>query len=315
MNLLIAESVGFSEDAVAQLQAVAEVTTADLSREQLLESVPGVEALWVRLRTPIDREVLDRGTRLRAIITATTGLDHVDLQACEERGIKVFSLRGERDFLKDILATAEHTVLLMLAWLRRLPAATSHVRDGGWDRDLFRGGELRGRTVGVLGYGRLGTLVARLLVAFGAEVLTSDPLVGADQVESPVTWVPLDVLLSRCAIVSLHVPLDASTHHLINRAAIDQMRPDALLVNTSRGDVVDEHALLEALKSYTLGGYATDVLHGESATGMAHHPLVELAGSDGRVLVTPHIGGATWESTHKTEEFLAARVASWIQSQ
>jgi D-3-phosphoglycerate dehydrogenase len=314
MNVLIAESEGFSEDAVAQLQRVAEVTTADLSRERLLESLPDVEILWVRLRTPIDREVLERGARLRAIVTATTGLDHVDLEACKERGVEVFSLRGERDFLKDILATAEHTVLLMLAWLRRLPAATSHVVEGGWDRDLFRGGELRGRTVGVLGYGRLGTLVARLLVAFGAEVLTSDPEVNADQVEAPVTWVPPDVLLSRSAIVSLHVPLDATTRHLIDRAAIDKMRPDALLVNTSRGDVVDELALLEALKGNTLGGYATDVLHGERATGMAHHPLVELAASDTRVLVTPHIGGATWESTHKTEEVLAARVAAWIQS-
>jgi len=314
MNLLIAESGGFSKRAVAQLQRVASVRTADLSREHLLESLSDVEVLWVRLRTPIDREVLDRGVRLRAIVTATTGLDHVDLEACTARGIEVFSLRGERDFLKDILATAEHTLLLMLAWLRRLPAATSHVVQGGWDRDLFRGGELRGRTVGVLGYGRLGTLVARLLVAFGAEVLTSDPRVEADQVEAHVTWVPRDVLLSRSTIVSLHVPLDASTEHLIDSAALDKMRPDALLVNTSRGGVVDEHAVAEALKASLLGGYATDVLQGERATGMAHHPLVELAASDARVLVTPHIGGATWESTHKTEEFLAARVAAWIQS-
>ena len=121
MKVLIAESAGFSPQAIEALQGVGDVTAADLSRAQLLEAVRETEVLWVRLRTPIDREVLDRAPALRAVVTATTGLDHIDLETCEERGVEVFSLRGEQAFLKDILATAEHTILLMLAWLRQLP--------------------------------------------------------------------------------------------------------------------------------------------------------------------------------------------------
>lgn len=315
MKVLIAESGGFSPEATAMLEAVADVTSADLSRPELLEEVGDVEVLWVRLRTPIDREVLDRAPKLKAIVTATTGLDHIDLEACQERGVEVFSLRGEQAFLKDILATAEHTILLMLAWLRQLPSATRHVEGGGWDRDPFRGGEIRGRTVGVLGYGRLGKLVARLLVAFGARVLTHDPHVGPDEVEAPTRWVPLDELLGQCSILSLHVPLESQTRHLIDATTLTGMQPGALLINTSRGDVVDEAAVLQALESEHLGGYAADVLSGERSSGMGHHPLVRLAASDPRVLLTPHIGGATWESTHKTERFLAARVAAWIPAQ
>ena len=314
MKVLIAESAGFSPAAIASLREVSDVVTHDLQKAELLEAVHDVDVLWVRLRHTIDAEVLDRAPRLRAVVTATTGLDHIDLQACRERGIEVFSLRGERAFLKDILATAEHTVLLMLAWLRRLPTATRHVEEGGWNRDLFRGGELRGRTVGVLGYGRLGTLVARILTAFGAEVLTHDPNVAAYDVESPTRWVERDILLQRSSIVSLHVPLTDANTHLIDARTLAAMPSDALLVNTSRGAVVDEQAVLEALDASTLGGYATDVLSGESASGMGHHPVVQRAAMDPRVLVTPHIGGATWESTHKTEEFLAGRLEEWIRT-
>jgi len=314
MKVLIAESGGFSPAAIAALREVAEVTTGDLNKAQLLESIRDADVLWVRLRHPIGTEILERAPNLRAVVTATTGLDHIDLDACRARGIEVFSLRGERAFLKDILATAEHTVLLMLAWLRRLPAATRHVEEGGWNRDLFRGGELRGRTVGVLGYGRLGTLVARILTAFGAKVLTYDPHVSAADVEAPAQWVEREVLLAQSSIVSLHVPLNEENTHLIDATMLSHMNAGALLVNTSRGAVVDEQAVLEALNAKTLGGYATDVLSGESADGMGHHPLVQRAAVDSRVLVTPHIGGATWESTHKTEEFLAERVTQWMRT-
>lgn len=314
MKILIAESAGFSERAIHSLREVAEVVTADLDAPGLLEAIADADVLWVRLRHVIGRQVLDNAPKLQAVITATTGLDHIDLEACQERGIEVFSLKGERAFLKDILATAEHTVLLMLAWLRRLPAATQHVEEGGWNRDLFRGGELRGRTVGVIGYGRLGTLVARILNAFGAEVLTYDPYVDAEQVEAPTRWVEREELLARASIVSLHIPLNETTTHLINADVLAQLRVGSVLINTSRGAVVDERAVLDALRTNALGGYATDVLSDERSSGMGHHPLVQAAASDPRVLVTPHIGGATWESTHKTEEFLADRVTRWIRA-
>ena len=122
----------------------------------------GFNALWVRLRNRIDREVFDAAPRVRFVITNTTGLNHIDQEEADRRGVRVISLRGESEFLKDVRATAEHTVGLLLALMRRIPAARDHVRRGGWNRDLFRGNELYGKTAGIVGYGRLGRLVATI---------------------------------------------------------------------------------------------------------------------------------------------------------
>jgi D-3-phosphoglycerate dehydrogenase len=205
MRILVSESENFCPQARARL-AGHEVRLEDLEdRGDLLEAVRDAEVLWIRLRHRIDREVLEAAPDLRFVVSPTTGLNHIDLEAAAERGVEVLSLRGETAFLGDVRATAEHTMALMLALLRRLPAAHEHARDGGWNRDLFRGGELHETTVGLVGHGRLGRIVARYLRAFDAEVLTTDPNVAPDEVEDGVTMVPLAELLERSRIVSLHV--------------------------------------------------------------------------------------------------------------
>lgn len=304
----MAESSGFSEVAADRLRAGHELQLADLDRDGLLAAVADADVLWVRLRHRIDEEVFAAAERLRFVVTPTTGLDHIDLDA-PSRHAQILSLQGEAEFLSDVRATAEHTVALMLALLRRLPAAARHAADGGWDRDRFRGNELCGRTVGVVGYGRLGKLVARYVRAFDAEVVATDPAAQAGEVE----LLPLGELLGRADIVTLHAPLDDATRGLIGRAELGSMRAGALLVNTARGALVDEAALIDALESGRLGGAALDVLSGEDASGMGDHPVVAYAREHDNLIVTPHVGGATHESMEKTELFMADRLAAALE--
>jgi D-3-phosphoglycerate dehydrogenase len=250
--------------------------------------------------------------RLRIIATPTTGLNHINLEEAESRGIWVLSLRGESDFLKNIRATAEHTLALMLALLRQIPAAAAHTGAGGWDRDLFKGHELHGKTVGVVGYGRLGRIVARYLQAFDTHVLTADPSIDPGSVEPDVTLMPLAQLLQEADLVTLHVNLCDETCGFFGREQFAAMRDRAWFINTSRGELVDESALLDALCSERLAGAALDVLCEERSDGMADHPLVAYARTHDNLLITPHIGGATHESMTKTEEFIARKLVAYL---
>jgi D-3-phosphoglycerate dehydrogenase / 2-oxoglutarate reductase len=312
LDILVAESSGFSRRAVEVLQQTGDLTLADLDRPGLLAAVPRVEVLWVRLKHQIDAEIMDRAARLKFIVSATTGLNHIDLEEAERRGIRILSLRGEVEFLKDVRATAELTVTLTLALLRQLPAAASHVLNGSWNRDLFKGYELFGKTIGVVGYGRLGRIVARYFKAFDAHVLASDPQLKADDVDEDVTLLPLSEVLEASDIVTLHVELNPQTYRFFGKSQFETMKQRAWFINTARGELVDEGALLDSLRSGHLAGAGLDVLTGEDSSGMAKHPLTAYAREHQNVIITPHVGGYTFESTEKTEVFLSNRLLSVV---
>ncbi|MCX6588719.1 MAG: hypothetical protein NTX13_19310 [Acidobacteria bacterium] len=314
MRILVAEPAEFSAAAARILEGVGEVTWADADRAALLALLPGHEVLWVRLRSRIDRELMAAAPTLRAVATPTTGLTHIDLQEAERRSIAVLSLRGETEFLRSVRATAELTIGLLLALLRDLPGALAQGPTGKWDRDRFRGRELYGSTVGLVGLGRLGQLVARYLEAFEAEVVACDPYVERAAVPPNVRLVSMDELLARAELLSLHVSLTEETTGLMGPAQFAAMRPGARLVNTSRGEVIREEALLAALRGGRLAGAALDVLADEHAVGV-NHPLLVYAREHGNLLLTPHIGGCTGSSMERTEVFLAGKVARWITAQ
>jgi D-3-phosphoglycerate dehydrogenase / 2-oxoglutarate reductase len=304
LRVLIAEPEGFSPRAVALLRERAEVELRACTRDELAAAFATHDVVWFRLGHRIDAALLAGAGRCRVLATPVTGLDHIDLQACAARGIRVVSLRGEVEFLRTVRATAELTLGLLLALVRRIPAAHAHVLDGGWDRDRFRGRELHGRTAGLVGVGRLGTIVAGLLAALGMEVLGADP---RPDFPDGVTRVSLEELLTRSDVVSVHASYGPSTRHLIGARELGLLRPGAVLVNTSRGGVVDEGALLAALVEGRLAGAALDVIDGEPDIG-AQHPLVRYAQAHENLILVPHIGGNTLESFEKTEVFLAGRV-------
>jgi D-3-phosphoglycerate dehydrogenase len=236
-------------------------------------------------------------------------LNHIDLEEASRRGIRVLSLRGETEFLKTVHATAEHTVGLVLALVRHIPEARAHVVSGGWIRDRFRGSELSGKTAGVIGYGRLGRIVARMLLAFEMRVLASDPHVWTTDVDPGVEIVPLNDLLRQSDIVTLHVNLYAETSGFFGGDHFSRMKHGAWFINTARGELVDEAALLQALQEGRLSGAAVDVLSEERSTGMGSHPLVQYARQHENLLVTPHIGGCTSESMDKTELYMAQKLS------
>ena len=311
-NILVTESQGFSPEAAALLEQLGPVMWGDMDRPTLLAAVAPAEILWIRLRHRIDAEVLAAAPHLTTIVTPTTGLNHIDLEATAQRGIRVLSLRDERAFLRNVRATAEHTLMLMLALLRQAHTAIAHVHNGGWNRDLFRGHELHQKTVGVVGYGRLGRIVARYVYAFDARVLVTDPYVTLSEVAPEVTLVPLEALLPVADIVTLHVNLDPATVGFFGWAQFAAMKRGAWFINTSRGELIDEEALLDALQQGHLAGAALDVLGDEKATGMAEHPLVAYAGVHPNLIITPHIGGGTVESMAKTECVLAKHLTALL---
>ncbi|MGH8058431.1 MAG: NAD(P)-dependent oxidoreductase, partial [Candidatus Entotheonellia bacterium] len=309
---LVTESGGFSARAAEMLRSIGDLVLADLDRNALLCAVADADVLWVRLRHRIDAGVIAAAPRLQVIVSPTTGLNHIDLEEADRAGIRVVSLRGEVAFLQDVRATAEHTLALILALLRQVPGAAAHVRKGGWNRDRFKGHELHGKTAGVVGYGRLGRIVARYLQAFDMRVLAADPHVEADVAAPDVTLVPLAQLLPEADLVTLHVNLCAETAGFFGQSCFAMMREGAWFINTSRGELIDEGALLDALCSGRLAGAALDVLREERPAGMGDHLLVAYARTNDHLLLTPHVAGCTVESMEKTELFLAERLVSLL---
>jgi phosphoglycerate dehydrogenase-like enzyme len=241
---------------------------------------------------PVGEELMDQLPALRAIGTATVGFDHVDVDAAERRGVAVVSVP---DYCTE--EVADHTLALLYALLRGIVALDRSVARGAWDARAA--GPLRtlaGLHVGIVGLGRIGSAVAKRLVALGAEVSATDVLpVARDRVR----FVELDELLAECDAVTLHVPLTAETRGLLDRDAIKAMRPGALLLNTSRGGVVDVGAVLQALRGGRLGGAALDVLPQEPP------PTAPIAPN---LIVTPHAAYLSEESEERSYRLCIARL-------
>lgn len=312
IRILNAEPEGYSDDARAILRGLGQLDETALDRASLLTCLRNYDVLIVRLGHHVDAEMIDAGRRLKAIATATTGLGHVDTHHAAARDVAVLSLQGETEFLESIRATAEHTWALLLALLRRIPAAVESVRVGEWDRDRFRGRELSGRRLGVLGLGRVGRQVAGYGLAFGMTVTAHDPR--AEDWPTRVECASgLDDLLQRADVLCIHVPLRSETTELLGSRELALLPRGAVVVNTARGEVVDENALVEALRDGRLAGAAVDVVARESDAELrARSPLLSYARQNENLIVTPHIGGATTESMKRTEIFMANKLARFL---
>jgi D-3-phosphoglycerate dehydrogenase / 2-oxoglutarate reductase len=312
MRILVAEKSSFSLRGLESLGEIAPVEALDLTQTQLVQAVPDYEILVVRLGLKVDQPVLAAGQALRVVGTPTTGLDHINLQAAQERGVAVLSLKGERAFLDQVYATAEHTIALLLSLVRNIPAAFEAVKSYEWRRDLYRGRELSGKALGIVGCGRLGSMVARYAAAFGMRVLVYDPY----QTQLPdgaVACSTLAELLAECDVLSIHVPLNPETEGMLAAEQLAQLRPGAILINTARGAVLDETALLHAMDSGRLAGAAVDVICNEHAVGQgADNPLIEYARTHDNLIITPHIGGATQESIEKADLFIANKIREYL---
>ncbi len=314
LHILNAESLNYSKAARSVLAGIGRVSDEDFDQAGLINHVEDVDILIVRLRNFIGQDVMDAASRLKVIVSATTGLDHIDMSYAARKGITVLSLRGEVEFLNSIPATAEHTWALLLALSRNLPQAYQSVLQGKWDRDQFRGHDLAGRRLGILGLGRIGKKVARYALAFDMQVSAYDPYC-KDWVAGVGRHESLEDLCRVSNIVSLHVPLNDETEGMISVREIRWLPAGAILINTARGSILDEIALLDALEKGHLSGAALDVISDETHTVRPLTArLIQYAKQETNLLLTPHIGGATIESMNMTELFMAHKLAKLITS-
>ncbi len=311
VRILNVEPQGYSPEARKILDTLGEVTEKPLDRDGLLESVAECEVLIARFGHRLDKELFAAASGLRVLVSATTGLDHIDLEAAVERGVEVLSLKGETKFLETVTATAELAWGLLLALLRHIPEAADSVKNGGWDRDAFRGNDLRGRRLGVLGIGRLGCLVAEYGRAFGMSVAAYDPY-ASDWPMGVELRSAAEDLMEDAQVLSIHVPLNDETRGLIDGEMLARLPEGAIFINTSRGAVVDEAALLAALDSGHLAGAGLDVVADELSGGPSDDLLV-YSRDHANLIITPHMGGATIESMEKAEIFMANKLAQFIK--
>lgn len=258
------------------------------NRADLLSAIADVDAILIRSATKIDTEVLGAARRLKVVARAGVGLDNVDVRAATQAGVMVVNAPQS-----NIVSAAEHAIGLLLAVARRIPAAHASLRSGEWERSRFTGVELFDKTLGVLGLGRIGVLVAQRLAAFGMHVIAYDPYVQPGRAaQMGVRLVPLEELLATSDVITVHLPKTPETLGLIGEAELATVKPGVLVVNAARGGIIDEHALYVALKENRVAGAGIDVFVQEPCT---ESPLFELD----NVVVTPHLGASTKEAQEK----------------
>tara|TARA_R100000008_G_C3584197_1_gene170864 strand:+ start:1130 stop:2047 length:918 start_codon:yes stop_codon:yes gene_type:complete len=223
------------------------------------------------------------------ILTASTGLNHIDMDYCKSKNIKVLSHKEDMSLLEHLPSTAELAFGLMSSILRNIPSSFEDVKVGGWDYDMFMGHQLKGKTIGIIGYGRLGKMMETYCNAFGMNVMIYDPYKNYDY---------LDLVLKHSDIISLHVHATDETRHMVDKKFLDRMKKDSYIINTSRGEIVNEGDIVQSLRDGYLKGYATDVI--EDEYGNRNNSSILNGVKEGlNIIVTPHIGGMTWEGQQK----------------
>jgi D-3-phosphoglycerate dehydrogenase / 2-oxoglutarate reductase len=286
-DVLVADAI--SLDALTPLASDARfnlTVKTGLKGDELRDAIANADAVLVRSATKITRDSLSRAERLRVIGRAGVGVDTIDVDAATERGVAVLTAPAG-----NTISAAELTMALLLALARRVPAADRSMRAGEWDRKSFTGVELYGKTLGLIGAGRIGGEVALRARAFGMRVLVTDPFLDAERASTlGVETATLDDLLDRSDVISVHVPLTPETQNLIGEKELARLKRTAFVLNVARGGVVDEAALLAALQQDRIGGAALDVDSAEPLP--SDHPFRTLP----NVVLTPHLGASTAEA-------------------
>jgi D-3-phosphoglycerate dehydrogenase len=300
-RILVADDL--SDEGIAILERVGRVTRrAGLDVAQLRDALPGQHALVVRT-AKVTAPALERADDLIVIGRAGVGAENVDVRAATERGIVVMNTPES-----GMVTTAEHAVALLLALARNVPAADAAMKAGRWDDPSLTGTEVRGKTLGVLGLGRIGSVVATRAQGLQMEVIAYDPYVEAERAPAGVRMVSLDELLEESDFLSVHAPLTDETHHLLDEEALRRMKAGARIVQAARGGIVDEEALCDVLESGHLAGAAIDVFEEEPLPAGARLRQAP------RVILTPHLGASTAEAARNVSVDIAHQVVTCLET-
>ena len=298
-RILVSDKLGQAGlDRLAAAEDVTYDAITGLSKEELLEIIPQYDALIVRSGTQVDEDVLKAGKNLKVVGRAGIGVDNIDVRAATLAGIIVMNTPGANS-----VATAEQAMALMLAVTRHIAEAHASLSEGEWKRSSYVGTELMGKTLGIIGFGRIGRLVSQRALAFGMTVLAYDPFVSEEIArELNVTLVDLDDLLAESDYITLHTALLEETEEMINAKTIAQMKKGVIIINAARGKLINDHDLAAGLKSGRVGAAAIDVYRQEPPAPT--NPLLEAP----NVLHTPHLGASTREAQHVVASQVADQV-------
>ncbi len=298
MKIIVADKI--SDRGIALLRETGWEVLTPAAAEVAVE-IANAEGLVVRSATKVNAALLEKAPKLRVVGRAGVGVDNVDMDAATRRGVLVMNTPGGNS-----ISVAEHTLALMLGLARSVPQASASIHAGKWEKSAFSGTELRGKTLGLVGFGRIGSEVARRALALGMKVVASDPYVTATAArELDVELLPLDEVLGRSDFISLHSSLSPATEKMIDAVAIAKMKKGARIINCARGELIDEGALAEALRSGHLGGAGLDTFAKEPPKDS---PLIGMA----NVIATPHIAGATKEAQEEVGTAIAQQVRDYL---
>ena len=239
----------------------------------------------------IDKELLE-GTSVKLINSCSTGLNHIDLEYCEKHNIEIQCHKTDYELINQLPSTSELAFGLMLSLLRHIPQCNLHVNNGGWDYTQFMGRQVKDLRIGIVGYGRLGKMMYNFCKAFGAEVMVVDPL------EGNIGCSCIEEMFEKSDVISLHVHVTDKTRYMIDKQLLGLMKNNSYIVNTSRGEIVNEHDVVASLKAGKLGGYGTDVIEDEF-NDITKSPILQSMNQGDNIIVTPHIGGMTIEGQTK----------------
>jgi D-3-phosphoglycerate dehydrogenase len=303
-KVLVTDRIG--EEGLAILRDNLDVDVMlGLTPQELLQAIPGYEALAVRSETKVTAEVFKAGSNLVVVGRAGVGVDNIDVDAATKRGIVVVNAPAA-----ITIATAEHTLGMMLALARHIPRAHASLTAGKWERSKFVGVELRGKTLGVAGLGRIGAEVARRARAFDMRVIAYDPFVLPERFQAMgVMLVTLEELLRESDFITLHLPLTAQNHHFLDDEQFVQMKPGVRVLNVARGELISESALLRALDSGRVGGAAIDVFEQEPPEPQS--PLLQHP----NVVVTPHLGASAAEAQERLSVDVAEQIITALKGE
>lgn len=315
-RVLNIDPFAYSERARTRLTELGRYDELELSRDDLLSVIHQYDVLICRFAHQVDRELIDRARKLKAIGTNVTGVDHIDVYSLDERNIKLFSLRAFPELIEQVSSTAELTWGLLIALLRKIVPASGSALTGHILRDNFVGTDLKGKTLGILGLGRIGKKVAKYGKAFDMRVIayTLPPWPKIDGVEVMLSE---DDFLSKSHVLTIHLPLDRSTTGYLNNERMVKLPDEAVIINTSRSAIICEETLIQHLESGHLAGAALDVYNSDQSDcykQVRADSIFDYAQNNDNLLLTPHIGGATAESWELTEFAIADAVTEYFQT-
>jgi D-3-phosphoglycerate dehydrogenase len=297
-KILISDSVNQKSIEILESAGYSVTYKTDFSRDELLNTISDYHALIVRSATKVDSELIARMNLMEVIGRAGAGVDNIDLNAASKKGILVMNTPGG-----NTISTAEHTIAMILSLCRNIPQANYSLQQGKWDRKKFSGTELRGKTIAILGLGKIGREVAKRVKAFGMNLIGYDPLISEEAAnEIGVKLFKLEEIWSAADIITVHVPFNSETKNLINKDVLQRCKKGVKLINCARGGIINEKDLLEALENGIVSGAAIDVYETEPpdfSNPLFKHP---------KVVCTPHLGA----STEEAQELVAIQIAEQI---